>query len=218
MKTGGKMKRRHSVSFAVCCMLFSILFWGCGGGGPGSPGSHGSEDTGIQVQATVVPQYLGDNTYSVDVVPDICEAGPPPVFESFTDHSAIITMDARLLNPNSTFKAGNLFVEKYTVEYKRSTDSIGAPPIEHDTRYKTIVIPAPSGSGITSVQDTVILVDLLRKEKYYDDVLSGQFNHGLAYINNYTAVYTFEGKNEYGTKFSFKTQTDFQIGWFDYCD
>jgi hypothetical protein len=124
-------------------------------------------------------------------------------------------MTARLINPNTTFQAGTLYVEKYTVQFRRSSDSIGAPPIQSDTRYTTIVIPAPAGTGVTTVEDTVILVDLIRKDQYKADVTSGQYNSDL---NNYTALYTFEGKNEYGENFSFKAQTNFQIGNFDYCD
>lgn len=211
------MKRNTFLLFAVCCLLSAVYLWGCGGGS-GSPGSTGTEDTGVMVDATVTPVYLNNNTYSVDAFQNICDPGPPPEYEDFTDHNATLSITARLINPNTTFKAGTLYVEKYTVEFRRSSDSIGAPPILSDTRFKTIVIPAPTGSGTTTVEDTVILVDLIRKDQYRTDVTSGRYNSGVSYINNYTAIYTFEGKNEYGKKFSFKAQTDFQIGWFDYCD
>ena len=211
------MKKNNIFLFAVSCFLSTIFLWGCGGGA-GSPGSKGTEDTGVEVDATVTPFYLNENTYSCDAYRDICDPGPPPEPENFTDHSAILTVTARLINPNTTFQAGTLYIEKYTVEFKRSADSVGAPPILSDTRYKTIVIPAPVGTGVTTVEDTIILVDLIRKEQYWTNVTSGQYNSGTAYLNNYTAVYKFEGKNEYGEKFSFKAQTDFQIGWFDYCD
>ena len=210
------MKKNNIFLFAVYCLLSAVFLWGCGGGS-GSPGSKGTEDTGVEVDAIVTPLYLNENTYSVDIVQDICDPGPPPEIEDFTDHNATLSLTARLINPNTTFQAGNLYIEKYTVEFRRSADSLGAPPIQTDTRYKTIVIAAPAGSGITTVDDTVILVDLIRKDQYLSDVTSGQYNSGMAYLNNYTAVYTFEGKNEYGEKFTLKAQTDFQIGWFDYC-
>lgn len=197
--------------------LTLTILWGCGGGGPGSPGSTGTEDTGVIIDATVVPTYHGENTYSVDVVQQNCGTADSPNWEEFTDHGATLTINARLINPNTTFKVGTLYVERYTVEYRRSNDSIGAPPIESDTRYHTIVITPPAGNGVSTVTTTVILVDLKRKEKYLQDVISGQYTSGMAYINNYTATYTFYGKNEFGTDFSFKTQVDFQIGSFDYC-
>jgi hypothetical protein len=211
------MRKNKFLLFTVYCLLSTVLLLGCGGGA-GSPGSKGTEDTGVEVDATVTPLYLNENTYSVDIVRDVCDPGPPPEIETFTDHSATLTMTARLINPNTTFQVGTLYVEKYTVQFRRSSDSIGAPPIQSDTRYETIVIPAPVGTGVTTVEDTVILVDLIRKDQYKTDVTSGQYNSGMAYLNNYTALYTFEGKNEYGEKFTFKAQTDFQIGWFDYCD
>jgi hypothetical protein len=211
------MKKNRFFLFAVYCLLSTVFLWSCGGGA-GSPGSKGTEDTGVEVDATVTPVYLGNNTYSVDAFRAVCDEGPPPVVEDFTDHNATLTVSARLINPNTTFQAGTLYVEKYRVEFKRSSDSIGAPPIESDTRYKTIVIAAPTGTGVTTVEDTVILVDLIRKDQYRTDTTSGQYNSGSSYLNNYTAIYTFEGKNEYGKDFTFKAQTDFQIGPFNYCD
>lgn len=211
------MKQHRCFLFAVYCFVSAVLLFGCGGGA-GAPGSTGTEDTGVYVDAFVTPLYLEKNTYSVDVFRDICDPGPPPEYEPFTDHNATLTVTARLINPNTTFKAGNLYVEKYTVEFRRSSDSIGSPPILSDTRYKTIVIEAPTGTGTTTVEDTVILVDLIRKDQYATHVSSGQYSSDASYINNYTAVYTFSGKNEYGKSFRFKAQTDFQIGWFDYCD
>jgi len=212
------MRKNKFILFVVYCLLSTICLWGCGGGA-GSPGSEGTEDTGVEVDATVTPLYLNENTYSVDAFQSDCDPEPDAVDpEIFTDHSATLTMTARLINPNTTFQAGTLYVEKYTVQFRRSSDSIGAPPIQSDTRYTTIVIPAPAGTGVTTVEDTIILVDLIRKDQYRSNVTSGQYNSGQDYLNNYTALYTFEGKNEYGEKFSFKAQTDFQIGPFNYCD
>jgi hypothetical protein len=176
----------------------------------------GTEDTGVVIDASVVGLYLGESTNSVDAFFDICDVGPPEVPEVFTDHQAEVTFTASLINPNPTIKPGTLYIDKYTVEYKRSNDSLGAPPIEMDTRYDTIIIAPPlSGTGATSITTTVTLIDLVRKEKYYDDILSGRYNYHSAYINNYTAIYTFYGKNEYGENFTIKTQMNFQIGWFD---
>lgn len=210
------MKRSRFLLVTIYSLLVAVFLWGCGGG-PGSPGSGNTEDTGVTLEASIVPTYSGSNSYSVDVVRQICSAGPPPVYEKFTDHGATVTITARLLNPNAQLPPGILYIEKYTVEYKRSSDSIGAPPIESDTRFNSIAIAPPTGTGTSTVTATLIFVDLKRKDKYLTDMTSGQFTSGLAYINNYTAIYTFEGKNAYGKAFSFKAQTDFQIGSFDYC-
>lgn len=210
------MKRSRFLLVTIYSLLVAVFLWGCGGG-PGSPGSANTEDTGVTLEASIVPTYSGSNSYSVDVVQQICSAGPPPVPEKFTDHGATVTITARLLNPNAQLPPGILYIEKYTVEYKRSSDSIGAPPIETDTRFNSIAIAPPTGTGTTVVTATLIFVDLKRKDKYLSDMTSGQSTSGLDYINNYTAIYTFEGKNAYGKAFSFKAQTDFHIGSFDYC-
>ena len=217
IKTGGKMKRVYFLMFTVCCSLLAVFLWGCGSG-PGSPGSTGSEDTGINVSAQVAGLYLSTATSSVDAFQDLCDAGPPEVYETITDHQATVTFTATLLNPNTTFDVGNLYIEKYTIKFKRSTDSIGAPPIESDTRFVTIPITAPSGLGTTTVTATIELVDLVRKLQYADDMLSGTYNAaGPAYINNYTAIFTFYGKNDFGKEFTVKAQMNFQIGDFDNC-
>ena len=212
------MKRILSILITLCS-LFPLFFLGSCGDGPGSPGSQGSDNTGVVPELFMTPTYLDSNTKSVDVVQQICDPGPPPEFEPFADHQAVLTVTAKLINENPQIPPGTLFIEKYTVEYRRAQDSIGTPPIESDTRFDTIVITPPqSGAGSTSTSATVIFVDLKRKDKYLIDMETGQFTSGLALINNYTATYTFEGKNQYGERFVWTAQTDFQIGSFDYCD
>ena len=217
IKTGGKMKRVHFLLFTVCCLLLTVFLWGCGSG-PGSPGSTGSEDTGIIVDAQVTGLYNGTETTSVDAFRDVCSEGPPPVLEIFTDHQATVTFTARLVNPTTTVQVGNLYIDKYKVEFRRSTDSIGAPPIESDTRFQTITITAPVGSGTTTVTISgLTLVDLIRKEQYANDMLSGRYGSNPTTINNYTAIYTFFGKNDFGKDFTIKAQMNFQISDFDNC-
>ena len=210
------MKRTAYILLGAWCLLLPLIFMGCGDGS-GSPGSRGSEDTGVIVDAIIVPTYLGANTNSVDAFQDICDPGPPPEAEVFTTHSATVTFTARLINTDPTIQPGTLYVEEYTIRYFRNNDSIGAPPIETDKRFKTIVITPPDGEGVTEVTDTLFFVDLVRKDKYAENMLSGQYSSSLAFINNYTAIYTFKGKNEYGEDFKLEAQVDFEIGWFDNC-
>ncbi len=188
-------------------MLLALSACGGGGNGVGTPGSTG--DTGVVISATIVPTYNGKDTYSVDAYQQICTAGPPVVYEYFADHGATVTITTSLIDPLTT-SPGILYVEKYTVAFVRSTDSIGAPPILSDTRFDVISI-VPSGTTTASV----ILVDLIRKNKYRTDIDSGLYTSNI--LNNYTAIYTFEGHNQYGTAFSFQVQTPFQIGSFNYC-
>ncbi|HXX58435.1 MAG TPA: hypothetical protein VEI96_10580 [Thermodesulfovibrionales bacterium] len=213
------MNRKSLVLFMCCSLFLSMLVFGCGSSGPGQPGSTGSEDTGVTAEITAVPFYNGAATYSVDVVQQVCEAGPPPVFEFFADHLATVTFTVSPINNRSTFQLGTLFVDYYTIDYRRSNDSIGAPPIESDTVFNTIAIApptTPASAGATAVTTaTLILVDLTRKFKYLSDIQSGQYTTNI--LNNYTATYTFVGHNEFGKSFTWQTQTNFQIGSFNYC-
>ncbi len=209
------MKRNHILILKIFSILIFITILGCGSEGPGSPGSEGTEDIGIITDANITPTYFDNNTPSVDAFRDLCDTDE---YEPFANHTADVTITARLLNPNTTFPPGNLYIEKYTIQYRRSADSIGAPPIETYVGYQSIVIPQPSGQGTTEVTQTLVFLDLLRKDKYALDILSGQYSSGPYYLNNYTATYILEGKNEYGQKFKIKASADFQIGNFNNCD
>lgn len=208
------MKRNYILIFKFLSILILLTLLGCGSEGPGSPGSEGTEDIGLIVEAYVVPKYVDQNTNSVDAFRDFCG----DEYEVFQNHTADVTITARFINPGAVHAPGNLYIEKYTVQYRRSADSIGTPPIETYVGYQTIVIPQPSAQGSMEVTYTLVFLDLLRKEKYAQDVMSGQYSYGLSYINNYTATYILEGKNELGQKFKIKANAEFQIGNFDNCD
>ncbi|MDH5203658.1 MAG: hypothetical protein OEW69_10445 [Nitrospirota bacterium] len=210
------MKKRYLILLALSSLLVSVLLWGCGSG-PGSPGSYGCEDVGLICDVTLTPTYQDEPTYSVDVVQQICDPGPPPEYEYFADHSATAAISLRLLNPDTTRLLEPVYIEKYTIEFRRATDSIGSPPIQSDTRYRTITLTPPTGTTINTFDTTVVLVDLPRKSQYLSDVLSGRYTYGLAYINNYTASYIFEGQSM-GKAIKIFGQANFQIGSFDYCD
>jgi hypothetical protein len=215
MNKGGTMKKSYFLLFIFYCLLFTVL--GCGGDGPGSPGSDGSEKTGVKLDGIISPTYQDEPVYSVDAFRNLdCDNDPTTDdAEYYADHTAILTIYASLINPNTDFQPGKLFIEKYTIKYYRSPDSINAPPILTDTRFATISIDPPIGANINVVETTVVFVDLIRKIQYVDDIFSGIYTSNI--LNNYTAVYKFEGKNEFGTKFSFEVQRDFQIGDFDNC-
>lgn len=210
------MRVNKALSFLALLLILGLLT-SCGGG-PGAPGSCDTEKTGVILDITISPYYQNVNnlTSSVDIVQSTCTFGETEYPEYFADHSSIIDINARLINPNPPIQPGTLYIEKYTIKFIRSNDSIGAPPIESDTRYQTIVVyPPSSGTGSTNTKTIGVLVDLIRKEKYLKDILSGQYNSNLPH--NFTAVYTFEGKNQYGKSFCAVATTSFQIGSYDYC-
>jgi hypothetical protein len=208
---GGNMKRTF---FAIIALLgFGIIALSGCGSGPGSPGEQGSGDTGVMLDSFITPTYNGANTSSVDAFRETCSSGK---LEVFADHQATVTINSRLLNPNTSFTPGTLYVEKYTIQYRRDNDSIGAPPIQSDTRFNTIVITPPIGTATNTITATVEFLDLIRKDQYAADILSKQYT-SRGGLNNYTAIYTFEGQNQFGTKFSFTAEAPFQIGDFDFC-
>jgi hypothetical protein len=202
------MKRSYFWLFAIYPVIMVLLLWACGGGS-GSPGSCGTEDTGVMLD----PQ-ITEGSRNVDAWSDEISEG---VYCGLTDSTVSLTVNSRLINPTTEVTPGVMYVEKYTIEYRRSNDSIGAPPIETFTGYHTIVMIPPAGEEIkTYVTSNIILVDLVRKIQYANDIESGQYSSSST-LNNYTAIYTFEGKNQYGAEFCFKVEFNFEIGDYANC-
>jgi hypothetical protein len=214
------MKKFFLSLCSVCCLLFAFFLSSCGNG-PGSPGSQGTEDTGVAISATIsfASNATADiQSFDVDAFQEVCSSGDP---EPFHDHTAQVTFNATLLNPDTTFTPGTLYVENYTITYTRKNDSLGAPPIEQYVGTPIggpIAIVPPAGTGISTVTATVMFVDLTRKDKYANDMLTGTYSSSLSFINNYIATYTFTGHNSFGESFTVKIPgTDFEIGDFDNC-
>jgi hypothetical protein len=211
------MKR---VFLIVSILALGIVpLWGCGGAGPGAPGSIGCEDFGLICEVTITPTYLGNNTTNVDAFQDQCTAGPPPTFEHFTDHGANVAVSLRLVNPTTTVTPPSLFVESYTIEYRRSNDSIGSPPIELYTGFSSFSVIPPTGTDTSTVTEGLIFVDLTRKLKYGSDMLSGIFDSTTgspSFINNYTAIYTIQGQIK-GNRVTITGTQSFSIGDYNNC-
>ena len=216
-KPGGKMKK---VFLIVLILGIGIIpLWGCGGAGPGSPGSTECEDFGLICSITITPTYLGNNTNDVDANQDVCTPGPPPTLEKFTDHTAAVAVNLQLMNPTTTQIPPTLFVESYTIEYIRSNDSLGAPPIETYTGFSSFSVIPPTGTAVSTVTTTLLFVDVPRKEKYWQDMLSGAFSAitgSPSFINNYTAIYTIQGQIE-GKEITITGTQFFSIGDYDNC-
>jgi hypothetical protein len=214
IEQGGTMRYRYFGLFLI--VMFALLQSSCGNQ-PGAPGSEG--DTGVLLSATIIGDDNGNATNDVDAVPDIC---PDLTAEPFFRHAATITISALLERPDLTILPGNLYIEQYTIDYVASPDSVGAPPIEQYREYTTVALLMPEAGATTPATTTFtgMLVDIPRKLQYTNDMLSGQFSssqNNPAILNNYTAIYTFYGKNDFGTSFKFKASVPFVIGHFDNC-
>jgi hypothetical protein len=205
--------RRGILSIILFASLIAVLLlWGCGGGGPGSPGSTGCEDYGLICEATIEPIYRGTPTPDVDAI-QFCPDGS---LEPFEAHVANITINLRLINPNASITPPPLYIEGYTIEYRRLDDSIGAPPIEQYSDYITASITPPTGTGINTYTFPGMFVDLIRKRQYADDMRSGRFSSSENFINHYTAIYTIHGKIM-GDKVTIQGTHSFYIGDYNNC-
>ena len=199
----------NALRSCVAVSMFFILVVGCGSIAKDSPG--------VTVSATITPTYNGANTSSVDAFQDVCTNGTVTQAEFFTDHMATASISASLINPSNLIKQMTVYIDSYTINYQNSLDSPGAPPIQPDTRQNTISFIVSSGTATALASFSVEFVDLIRKYQYLNDMLTGGFTSAPAYINNYTAIYTFAGHSENGVPFTFSAQTDFQIGDFNNC-
>jgi hypothetical protein len=214
----------------VSLLVVVLLLAGCGGGsltGNESTGSYCANIGGLTVCCTQIrPFYLGtadapNYTTNVDANPisdcDPTQEGAQP--EPFADHGAIAFFTIRPLNPDAFIPPNTSIVfERYTIDYRASTDSIGAPPIERFEGYMSLTVPAPVSGGLArDVATSIVFVDLPRKYKYYNDIVSGRYSSLGSMINNYTATVTFYGRTDTGSRFSVVGNVYFSMGAYNYC-
>ncbi len=198
------MKNNMLPTCLVASLLLNVLLLGgCGGGG-------GTDSPGITVSAVITPSYNGANTFSVDTVRSYCiSSGTSTQLEYFADHVATASISASLLNPSNIIEPMTAFLDSYTITYTSNADSPGAPPVQPDTREMTFSFIVSGSTATAAASVSVEFFDLIRKNQYYSDT-------GGA-LNNYTATYTFSGHTEHGEQFTATSQTNFQIGNFNYC-
>jgi hypothetical protein len=222
---GGEMKKMNKSILLLCLYGLSalIILFGCGGsvGAPGS--SDSAAETGVIIAAGVLPYYTDSGAVmtQVDVVSeDVCDAGPPAVYEFYSDHMANVSITANLFNPNIGFDPLPLYIERYTIDFYRNSDSTGAPPIESvdSGTFIQIVPPTRAVPAATTTTAYIYFVDMGRKAKYKSDIDSGRYTSWGNYYNNYTASVTFYGKNANGKAFTVgPTNVSFNMGHYLIC-
>jgi len=212
------------IRYFVILVLF-VLMASCGGAGSGGPGSRGTADVNVMVMVDMMPSQFGI-AYEMDQ--DKCQLTRVSSIPDYNvsinttnNHMATLFIKASLISP--VMGASPLFVEKYTVTYRPTIDSIGAPPITTaEYRNASFVITPPLIANYSTLNckmvfpaPDIIFFDMMRKAQYLTDVRSGKYSYMTSnYLNRYTATFTFTGKNADGKEFSFITQSDFQIGIF----
>jgi hypothetical protein len=213
------MITKTNLYFLVSVLFFaivSITLQACGGGA-GNPGSEGLDKTWGIITADIQPG-VGDSDNSniaaqgrsVDIFqnPDCDGNADTSDPEPFTEHPAMVTMT--LKSSNKETPTAEHIIEKYRVDY--TTETPGAPPIQSFTSgYQTIVLKPD-----TKTSFNVVLVDIPRKLKIVEDLISGHYQPIYQYPT-YTAIYTFYGRDIYGNPFQTVVQTNFDVGNYDYC-
>ena len=194
-----KVRILHVITTAMLVFLFSMA--GCG-----------DSSSGVSVTATIVPTYHGTDTSSVDAVQDVCPSGSP---EYFADHAANATITASILNP-TIHPSVTVYIDGYTIDYVSSADSLNAPPIQRYVGNETFSFIV-SGNVVSQASATVEFVDLIRKIQYIQALESGQYHSSADYLNNYEAIYTFEGHTDSGSNFTVSATAPFEIGDYDNC-
>lgn len=201
---------RVLITLVVVCLLLSAC-----GGGAGNPGTTGTDKTWSVIVASITPGSGGNGTAAaegrnVDIVqnPD-CDGDPQTKDpEPFTEHPAVVKVTVTGSNKNET--PSDHIIEGYRIDY--TVETYGAPPIQSFQSGSQTVVLKPD----TETEFQVVLVDIPRKLKLYDDITSGRYSPQYEYLT-YTAIYTFYGKDIYGNPFQFVVQTNFDVGNYNYC-
>jgi hypothetical protein len=210
---GGPMKVRF-ISIGIISLFLALSLNSCGGSGPGSPSSEGSEDTGVNLTITAVNHSdagFGDqgDGWDVDIIQDLCDPGPPPDFEPFGNDFAAFTFRGTPLDPD--VPVGDLHIRTYRVEY--FPQDPGAPSMERLNGFNSFTIQ-PTGDDIIS--GNFLILDVGRKTKVAQDILSGEFSPQRIPVI-YDMQVTLEGVDDFDNAFKLLFQRTIDLANFDNC-
>ncbi len=193
-------------------IFISLILTGCGGGGSGSPGSSGSENTGIEISAVSITSEKGPD-FDVFSAPLACPPDNPTKSEALlTREDAVITIDATVLNPGSTFDPFPASVEECTITYLKAQQDPSAPVIESWKIYPNCPIyDSPSNTC------NVSLIDITRKNKFWTDINDG-IHVPAEYPTHYIAKYHCKYMNRVGKYGYFDVEYDMWLADFLICD
>jgi hypothetical protein len=205
--SGGIMKKRYMIMGLITA---GLLLSGCGGSGTGgAPGSGGSEDTNILIQHVGI--VGNDATPSdIDVANHLC----PPDFTELEPinarhrEDATITIDATLVNIG--FESFPASVEECTITYLKSDDDPAAPIIETWTIFPNCFIED------SDVNECLVnLIDVPRKDKFWDDIITGVFDPEVP--TRYIAKYECSYMNNFREEGHFVVEYEIFLADFDTC-
>ena len=175
--------------------------------------------------STVAPKYFDAETPSVDIYLAQCSAGPPPVFEPFSAHTARLTLSAFTIGNNRS-NSTRIILRRYSISYVLNPGSdnpalgpaIPGVQVNDFGTGQTFEVPV---NGTLEADFT--LFDLQQKQDYYDTYVANGFPMDpfaptipLNYPS-YTATYTVYGADEYGREVSATGSAQISIGAYNNC-
>ena len=209
-------------------VLFLLLVSACGeagdiindilGGDVGGSGQcAGATETGSCVRIEkIVPQYSAKDSSDVDVARDICNLfevqktpGTEPKLETFTDHSAKLTITNRPMPGVDDRDISDITLERYQIQYRNNRCPVGACPRISD------LLVSPGETFVVrvdgSIEITLPFVPLSSKFEYENS------GGPLLDFPSYTATYTLTGTDSFKNPVAVSGSTEFTIGNYDYC-
>lgn len=164
----------------------------------------------VQIVNIAPQNSTGDNSSDVDAFQDLCEPGPPPVFEALTKHSAEITFSNDQL---PTADGGlDILLTSYSITYRLINcppGASGCPPLSSPPS-QNINVLIPTGADVTT---TVDFVPLDVKRQYRD---AGGEDGDAAPL--YEAHYVFRGGTRpFTAEVTISGNAEFHITNFNLC-
>lgn len=202
------MNKKNSIAGIVLMTLLLILS-GCGGELGGSPGSD-SGDTGILIKSvSIVGSDEGAGDHEIDTNVHLC----PPDFTEPEDGlfmaDATITINASPTGFDDAFPAS---IEQCTITYLKGDENPEAPIIESTTIYPNCTLTENEAN-----ECIVVLMDVDRKEKFWNDAVT----QGIFYFEtdpaHYVARYDCDYVNNYGKSGTFQVEYDIWLADWDNC-
>ena len=204
--------------------LVALILASCAapGGDSTAEGCGGIEATVSCLDITrIAPTYLSGATSAVDALRNTCRdlLGVVTGMEPFTDHQADITFTStRFPTASGSF---DIRILSFTVSYTLNqcpAAARGCPSLTGFTGDETILVPAPSAGGTSSVTARFPFVPLRTKAEYV--AAGGEISTSTASISfpSYTATYVFTAQTtRFNDTFTVRGSSGFTIGNFNNC-
>ncbi|GMQ89959.1 MAG: hypothetical protein BMS9Abin10_0298 [Gammaproteobacteria bacterium] len=184
-----------------------LLLSSCDSAGGGGAGG-GVDNNGVFLfTSSIEPEDITGSTKDVDLVQGICDPGPPPEVEPFSDHDALVSFGTFTID-NVPTNATLIFITNYTIVYTINPNSFPGPvpPSLEVGSGVNIVVPVNG-----SVDATVSIFNVQQK---VDFVAAGWVPFSEP---SYTATYTFRGEDEFGRSVSTSASTELLLTDFNNC-